>query len=222
VKALALAVVLATGCRYGGTFMCDTNAQCGAGGTCQTDHYCSFSDTKCTSGQRYDETGGPYAGVCVGEENGVDASVFNPAACPAVYTITIPASPKSAYYMRTATTSFWMHHSACKADLAGATHLMLPDSAAEISQIVTATMGMVPTSNEVFVGAVQNIALATSASAGWTRVDGTALDPGLWLPTEPNDGDADETNHAENVASINRTYSMMNDTVGTTAVSPAI
>ena len=216
-------VVIAAGCRYDGTFMCDRNEECGVGGSCQAAHYCSFGDTKCASGQRYDETAGPYAGVCVGEENGLDASIFHPAMCPASYTITIDSSTStSRYYMRTATTSFWMHHSGCKGDLPGATHLMLPDSAAEINEIVAATLDMATGSNEVFVGAAQNIATATSPTTGWTRVDGNSVDPSLWLPQEPNDGDGNEVNHAENIASINRTYSMMNDTVGATATSPAI
>jgi hypothetical protein len=222
VRALALAAVVATGCRYGGTFMCDRNDQCGAGGSCQAAHYCSFGDMDCVSGQRYDQTAGPYAGVCVGEENGIDAAIFDPATCPATYTITIASAPKSRYFMRTATTSYWMHHSACKADLAGATHLMLPDSAAEISEIVTATADMATTNNEVLVGVVQNIGLATAPNVGWTRFDGNSVDPSLWLPNEPNDGDGNEANHAENVGSINRTYSLMNDTVGTAAMAPAI
>jgi hypothetical protein len=218
---LTLLVVMA-GCRYGGTFLCDTNEECGIGGSCQaTTHYCSFTDTKCVSGQRYDETAGSYGGVCVGEENGIDAAVFDPTTCPATYNVMI-ASSSSRYFVRTATTSFWMHHAGCKTDLTGATHLMLPDSTTEISEVVAATMNMAVGSNEFFVGAAQNIAAATAANTGWTRVDGNALDPSFWMPNEPNDGDGNEANHAENIASINRSAAMLNDTVGATATSPAI
>lgn len=213
---------MATGCRYGGAFMCDRNDQCGAGGSCQADHYCSFADMNCASGQRYDETAGPYGGVCVGEENGVDAAIFDPAICPTTYTITIASSPKSRYFLRTATTSFWMHHSACKGDREGATHLMLPDSAAEMSEIVTATAGMVTGSNQLFVGVAQNIGLATTPAAGWVREDSNAVDPTLWDANEPNDADGSEANHAENVGAIDLMSSKLNDTVGTTATSGAI
>jgi hypothetical protein len=202
--------------------MCDINGDCGIGGSCQASNYCSFGDSKCVSGQRYDETAGPYAGVCVGEENGVDAAIFDPTTCPAAYTIMIASSPSSRYYVRTATTSYWMHHSGCKTDLPGVTHLMLPDSTAELSEIVAATASMAVGYNEFLVGAAQNIAAATAPNTGWTRVDGNAFDPALWLPNEPNDADGNEANHAENVASIDRMYSLMNDTVGVTLEAPAI
>jgi hypothetical protein len=216
---LTLLVALA-GCRYGGTFLCNINEDCGIGGSCQsTTHYCSFTDIKCVSGQRYDETAGSYGGVCVGEENGIDAAVFDPTTCPAAYTITI-ASSSSRYFVRTATTSFWMHHAGCKGDLAGATHLMLPDSTTELSEITAATTDLAVGSNEFYVGVAQNIAATTAVNTGWTRVDGNALDPALWMLNEPNDGDGNEANHAENIASINRTNPMINDTDG--ATSPAI
>ena len=63
-----LALSLAAGCRYTGTFECATDDQCRHGsdtGTC-TSGYCAFGDGACLSMLRYDETAGPdLAGQCV-------------------------------------------------------------------------------------------------------------------------------------------------------------
>src|SRR6185369_5831642 len=36
-----------------GTFICDEDAQCGMGGRCEANGYCSATDGKCESGYRY-------------------------------------------------------------------------------------------------------------------------------------------------------------------------
>lgn len=58
-----------TGCKYGPyEFVCTDDASCGQGGTCQlSDHFCSFLDTSCPSGQRYGQLGGP-SGGCVRDQ----------------------------------------------------------------------------------------------------------------------------------------------------------
>lgn len=65
------------GCKISAAFHCDTDPQCGAGGTCQTTAgYCSFADTSCGSGLRYDDYAGDgLAGTCVGAD--LDAAVVD-------------------------------------------------------------------------------------------------------------------------------------------------
>jgi hypothetical protein len=75
-KALAFAAGLAavglTACSPfgGGNFTCDTDEQCraGAGGKCEPNGFCSFTDPSCASGQRYEEHSGGLSGICVGDE----------------------------------------------------------------------------------------------------------------------------------------------------------
>jgi len=56
-----------------GTFSCDSDEQC-QGGTCETTRFCSFPDTTCPSGSRYDQyAGGGLSSQCVNDT--VDAGV---------------------------------------------------------------------------------------------------------------------------------------------------
>ncbi|HUJ61039.1 MAG TPA: hypothetical protein VLX92_21195 [Kofleriaceae bacterium] len=52
-------------------YKCESNAQCidgsGASGICELDGYCSFPDSKCPSGERYDQSAGGPAGTCVAQ-----------------------------------------------------------------------------------------------------------------------------------------------------------
>jgi len=71
---VATAALGASACNGNASFHCDTDPQCGAGGTCQQAvGYCSFADSMCQSGQRYDDyAGGGLGGTCV-EAAAVDA-----------------------------------------------------------------------------------------------------------------------------------------------------
>jgi hypothetical protein len=62
--AAALAA-LATGCKFGsGAFACHQDADCGAGGLCETaTSSCTFADSSCASGRRYGDLSTP-GGVC--------------------------------------------------------------------------------------------------------------------------------------------------------------
>jgi hypothetical protein len=76
---LVAIVLVCTACRATGTFSCDTDTQC-QGGTCETTHYCSFPDTTCNSGSRYDQyAGGGLSGQCVGDlaDGGTRSSVLH-------------------------------------------------------------------------------------------------------------------------------------------------
>lgn len=74
-KVLALIVGLAglalgaagLGCLKRPSFACATADECGPGGACEADGFCSFVDGACASGRRYGDHSGPNAGQCVGE-----------------------------------------------------------------------------------------------------------------------------------------------------------
>ncbi|HEU0114710.1 MAG TPA: hypothetical protein VFQ80_08535 [Thermomicrobiales bacterium] len=67
------ALIVSTAACYGGSFHCETNDQCagnGLMGICQADHFCSFGDITCPSGQRYGDSSGASSGQCVGGAGG--------------------------------------------------------------------------------------------------------------------------------------------------------
>jgi hypothetical protein len=75
---VAAVVVLGAGCNYGaGAFKCSSSTDCtgGAGGTCEPDGFCSFTDPNCTaSGRRYGDLAGSQSNDCVGgQDAGTDA-----------------------------------------------------------------------------------------------------------------------------------------------------
>lgn len=53
------------GCSVSETFVCQSDLQCGEGGQCQSDGFCSGADGECPSGQRYFDHAGSVAGECV-------------------------------------------------------------------------------------------------------------------------------------------------------------
>ena len=60
---------LAIGCRSESAFQCQSNEQCGVGGLCEDNGYCTFEDPECPSGRRYGSLAGDgLAGTCVGIE----------------------------------------------------------------------------------------------------------------------------------------------------------
>jgi len=86
ILALAAAAALAiVACKATGTFTCERDDQCvgNVGGRCEGTHYCSFTDSSCPSGQRYDDYAGEgHAGQCVGPQMEIDAHVDDaPAVC---------------------------------------------------------------------------------------------------------------------------------------------
>ncbi len=72
VGALALVLVTSAGCvEEEPVFECSGNGMCtrrGVAGTCEANHYCSFTDDDCGTRRRYSEhAGGEVAGTCVPE-----------------------------------------------------------------------------------------------------------------------------------------------------------
>jgi hypothetical protein len=70
VRGLAL-LVFVTACRYTGTFECGDDGVCRRGedlGVCEVEGYCSFGDSACPSGRRYDDNAGDgLADECVAD-----------------------------------------------------------------------------------------------------------------------------------------------------------
>ena len=75
---IGCAIALSAGClKKLPAFSCSEDSQCGAGGTCESNGLCSFSDATCASGRRFGAEQGDLSGTCVGEappaDGGIDA-----------------------------------------------------------------------------------------------------------------------------------------------------
>ena len=196
--------VLATSCRYEGTYTCERNDQCksaAAPGTCQLPAgLCSFPDPMCPmTGQRYDDTAGSSAGECVTPVAPmVDAPAgFDPTVCPTTFTA-LHVSLESRYRVLPAlgTTADYRDYVAeCAREKPGFTHVAIIETPAEamiVGPMVTSGNGR----QLVYIGAVQDRA-ATTPAAGWIHADGTAVAPSLWQTNEPNDLQDGEADHRE-------------------------
>jgi hypothetical protein len=155
----------------------------------------------------------PAAGL--GNDTGsatVDApSGFSLASCPATYTA-ITGAP-SRYRVIMAGAKIADQITACNADLAGATHLVVVSSADELTAIVayfkTLAAGMVH--NDTFwVGAVQ-LRDQPQPNVGWLGFDDNPVVVGLWKTGEPNDNGGGENND-ENFAALKRDDTGISDT----------
>lgn len=70
----ALLFAAGAGCQSG-VFTCETDIQCGSGGRCEFDGYCSFPDTECESGRRYGRHAtNELVDACVSEMVSTDAA----------------------------------------------------------------------------------------------------------------------------------------------------
>jgi hypothetical protein len=137
---------------------------------------------------------------------------FDAASCPASYGVTLPGSG-SRYRLIPDGGPAWMQSDACAADLAGATHLVVLESAAELNG-ATALVAAPPAplaGNAIWVGAVQQTT-ATLPAARWLRLDGSAVTG--WGGIEPNDRDGRE-NQEEQFARIEKGKLYLQDSAGT-------
>ena len=167
---------------------------------------CSFSVGASSSGDAaagHDGPGngdGPTDGVAIDaaliDAPPVDAA-FDPATCPAGYTMTIAASPQSRYRWITVDRAWLAQHQDCADDLPGATHLAVLDTVAEAQQIAAAAAG----ATSYQVGAAQAPAQAT-VLAGWYELTGEVVPAATWQSGQPNDNDGTE-NGEQNRGSVN-------------------
>jgi hypothetical protein len=217
---LFVVAAMLAGCRATGTFTCELDEQCRHGGftgRCELPSmYCSFPDTMCASGSRYDGNApSTHAGKCVGEElvdAGLDSGMFDVLKCPASYSITLPSTSLTSRYRVVQASFTWKQQDVgCKADHASATHLALPQTPQEIIELAQA-LGSQP-STLFYVGVVQNPA-ATMVGDGWILLDDTTLDAAGWEAGDPHDVD-DVEDRMEQYAMLNRTPQRLNDDTGT-------
>jgi hypothetical protein len=85
--------LLSSGCLRKTEFHCDTSAQCGGDGVCETSvGYCAFPNGECPGGFRYDSSAGALANKCVGEviPPGEDAGPDTPGDVPTDTPIDVP------------------------------------------------------------------------------------------------------------------------------------
>jgi hypothetical protein len=218
---VAIVLALVAACRIQAAFECDFDEQCRDGdvlGTCQLEKFCSFPDDSCASGQRFaDNAGGALAGTCIDEapipdDSGIDAAPFDISLCPQSYNRELGQVATSKYRLITSRANVWAQAAACKADLPGATHLVVIDNAEEMNAL-RANLPVFPPLS-AYVGVVQDPA-ATTASAGWIHFDGRAVS-GLWTGPEPDNQQMPEVDFHANVAILSNGFGTgLEDTQGT-------
>ncbi len=201
-----LVTVLATACRYDGTYTCETNDQCrsaSAPGTCQLPAgLCSFPDPMCPmTGQRYDDTAGDSSGECVAPVSMIDApAAFDPTTCPAAFT-QLHFSLESRYRVLPAlgaAAQYYDYVTACEMQKPGFTHAAIIETPGEAMMVAPLVTGM-GGGQQVYVGALQD-PMATMPATGWIHADGTAVATAVWQAGEPNDANGAEGDHQEQLA----------------------
>jgi hypothetical protein len=218
---VAIVLALVSACRIQAAFECDFDEQCRDGdtlGTCQLEKFCSFPDDGCASGQRFaDNAGDGLAGTCIGEapipdDSGIDAAPFDISLCPKSYNRELGPDVASKYRLITSRANVWAQAAACKADLPGATHLVVIGNTAEMDAL-RADLPLFPPLT-AFVGVVQDPA-AQGAAGGWIHFDGRAVS-GLWTGPEPDNQQMPEASFHANVAILSTGLGTgLEDTQGT-------
>lgn len=144
-----------------------------------------------------------------------DSGAFDPAKCPASYSITtLPGT--SHYRLILEGHSIWDQSTACAADLPNATHLAVLNTLDEIkaaAQVVN-TAPATLAGGAAWLGAVQ-LRAATQPDQSWIWFDGTPL-TGNWSPGEPNDGGGGggEADHREQFVRLQKTRTYFTDQGG--------
>jgi hypothetical protein len=217
-------VALLVGCRATDAFICASDPQCRHGttpGRCESSGFCSFPDGMCASGSRYDDNADPmYAGKCVGDqEPPIDAMIDTPppfdlTKCPPSYVQINSMRTTSRYDLVTAQGTYAQHASNCNNDLPGATHLVMPETAQELTELSQWIDPMSNTGALFWVGVVQ-APNAFAPDNGWILLDDTQLAVEVWRSGEPNDADVTE-NGQEQFAYLDKssTNRRMTDTPG--------
>lgn len=181
-------------------FTCERDEECRLGdvvGLCEHDGFCTFEDSSCESGFRYDdEASDDVASTCA-------------VACPASYTITLPSS-RTRYRLINTTAQFWGQHSACNADLPGATHLANLETRQELDELVTAASAG---GNEIYLAGVQD-PLAVTPDVGWIDFRGKPTPLDQWSIGQPNDNNDIEPDHEQNILLLHRSDNGLQDRDG--------
>jgi len=72
---LFIAIASSAGCLRSTNFQCANDGECGAGGQCESDRFCSFADSSCSGGRRYGDNSGPNSGECTSGGTGGEAGM---------------------------------------------------------------------------------------------------------------------------------------------------
>ena len=140
-----LVLVANIGCLRTTEFKCQTADQCGTGAACETNGYCSFPDSMCSSGRRYGEFSGSLSSKCVGDEmQMVDSGGMGDvpmgdvpiSGCPAAY-VTLSGAGTHRYKALSPAGTWAMQRDACAMDGANA-YLAIPDNQAELQALSAA------------------------------------------------------------------------------------
>lgn len=131
---------------------------------------------------------------------------FNPAVCPAGYTITLPSAPQSRYRLINTAAPLSTQHANCKNDLVDATHLVAMQTAMEFTELGNAVAS---SPFRVYTGAVQ-LPTGMTTTDMWFLLTGEMLPANLWDAAEPEDTDGSE-NQQEQFAFIEPTTRKLRD-----------
>ncbi|HTL32843.1 MAG TPA: lectin-like protein [Kofleriaceae bacterium] len=154
---LLIACGALAGCLRSTQFQCETDSSCGAGGKCEANKFCSFSDPGCASGRVYGDSAGANAGKCTDEnmqqiDGGVDSMTMIDAAkdgggsnCPQDF---VPLAGGHVYKVITTTDEWGNQQAACRAISNNQAYLTVPDTQAEL----TATDGLTGVGATYWVG----------------------------------------------------------------------
>lgn len=144
--AFLLALALCASCLRTTEFRCSMDSQC-TPGTCQTAvGYCSFADSGCSSGQRFNDSAGPYAGQCVGDQAGGDGGIDGPpidgpaAGCPGNYNELTGGNPGHRY-RKVPNNMAWVDQDNFCRNTSARAYLAVPDDAGELTALHTAAGG---------------------------------------------------------------------------------
>jgi hypothetical protein len=135
------------------------------------------------------------AGIDGGIDGGSDGpgdAAFDVSMCPPDYSLLLWPGSKFRHFDSLG--QAWEVSDHCNDDLAGATHLAVADSAEKLSALHGALT--MRSRTRWWIGGVQSIT-ATGLLDEWYWVTGEPVDPMLWNPTQPNDGDNNEAGHTE-------------------------
>jgi len=121
---LFLAIASSAGCLRSTNFQCANDGECGAGGKCEGDKFCSFADSACAGGRRYGDNSGPNSGDCVGgggpdmDNTGQEMMGGEPPpmGCGANFVTLASSGPRGHKYLVINTTGTWqVQRDACSA-----------------------------------------------------------------------------------------------------------
>jgi hypothetical protein len=159
-------LAISSACRVVEVFPCERDDQCAAEGDpgrCEAEGFCSFADSGCPSGRRYDELAGSgLASTCV------DDDVVP--GCPASYVQMIAGRPQR-YHVVSQPLPWADAQADCIDDAPGKTHLVVIDESAEMQglDLLTGTDVWLGYTDRITEGTFRWVTNAQSTFDGWAQ-----------------------------------------------------